>query len=160
MGQPANLQELVLDDLEWAQRTFERSRRPFDPQVRVATPQGDFWIVMPLSKNGQVRGKQMGLLSDFMAWKKSPGFVLLEMIEQPEAIVAIGVMPGEAIGASSLITRQPLRYGLPEFFGPELIDAAILELLPMGPRDLSRTRIRELRRFFGPDGTCPAIKLE
>ena len=74
---PNTLKELVLADLERAQRLIRKVHPdPIDPQFRIASAEGDWWIGITLTENAKERARRLGLVSDFMAWKLSPGFIL------------------------------------------------------------------------------------
>ena len=73
---PRNFRELVLADLLRAQRLILRIDDEIDPQFRIASPEGDWWIGMTLSADLHERKRQMALVSRFMQWKLSPAFTL------------------------------------------------------------------------------------
>ena len=68
---PRNFREVVLADLLRAQRLKIRIEDEIDPQFRIASPEGDWWIAMTLDRDLAERKRQMALVSKFMASKLS-----------------------------------------------------------------------------------------
>jgi hypothetical protein len=62
-----------------------------EPQFRIATPEGDFWIALTLPEDVSERARRMRIGSDFMALKCCPAFVLVTEIKELDALIAIGV---------------------------------------------------------------------
>src|SRR5262245_21726878 len=90
---PASLPEIVRFDLERAQRLVRKVHPdPIDPQFRIATPEGDYWIGITLSEKLKERQRRMQMVSDFMAWKLSPGFVMASELHDPDAVMSVGLM--------------------------------------------------------------------
>jgi len=86
------LLQLVRADLERAQRLVRKVHpEPIDPQFRIASPDGDWWIAITLTENAKERTRRLALVSDFMAWKLSPGFILATELHEPDALVSVGV---------------------------------------------------------------------
>ena len=107
---PRNFRELVLADLLGAQRLILRIQDEIDPQFRIASPEGDWWIGMTLDKNLQHRKRQIALVSRFMQWKLSPAFTIASELIQPDAVYCIGVSHRECYGIMSVIARNPIRF--------------------------------------------------
>ena len=80
---PRNFREIVLADLLRAQRLIMRVQDEIDPQFRIASPEGDWWIGITLSDDVEERKRQMGLVSRFMRWKMSPAFTLASEYAKP-----------------------------------------------------------------------------
>jgi len=92
MSGPQTLLELVRADLERAQRLIRKVHpEPIDPQFRIASPEGDWWIGITLTENMRERARRLALVSDFMAWKLSPGFILASELHEPDAALSIGL---------------------------------------------------------------------
>jgi hypothetical protein len=87
-----------------------------DPQFRIASAEGDYWIALTLPEDAVERARRMNLVSDFMALKSSPAFVLATEIKEPDAIVAIGVAHAERVGVLS--RHKP---GAPEVRGSGVV---------------------------------------
>jgi hypothetical protein len=54
------------------------------------------------------RQRRLLLVSDFMAWKLSPGFVMASERHEADALVSIGVLREDYYVLISLIERKPL----------------------------------------------------
>ena len=112
---PQNFREIVLADLLRAQRLILKIQDEIDPQFRIASPEGDWWIGMTLDDDVGVREKQMQLVSRFMRWKLSPAFTLASEIVSPDAVYCIGISHHECHAAMSRITRNPIRFSAIEW---------------------------------------------
>ena len=99
----------MLADLCGAQRLIVRIQDEIDPQFRIASPEGDWWIGMTLDDDVGEREKQMRLVSRFMRWKLSPAFTLASEIASPDAVYCIGVSHHECHAAMSRVQRDPIR---------------------------------------------------
>jgi hypothetical protein len=142
------------------QRLIARIRDEIDPQIRVATPEGDIAIAMTLSQDMEERAYQMRVFSSFLAWKTAPAFTMTSELHEPDAIVSIGVSHKETLAVLSTISRKPLlRFGEPQWLSREQIGDDVPGLLPRGAIELSKTQIAEIDRFFGPTGLFPAVKI-
>jgi hypothetical protein len=160
VSEPRTLKELVRADLARAQRMIrEFHPDPIDPQFRIASPEGDWWISITLTNNSKERVRRMTLVSDFMAWKLSQGFVLATEIHEPDALVCVGVQHHDYAALISLIGRKPLSFSEPKAILRENMDKAMLDLLPRGSRTITKAREKELARWFGASGKFPAVKL-
>jgi hypothetical protein len=156
---PRSFKEIVLADLLRAQRLKLRIQDEIDPQFRIASPEGDYWIGMTLDANPAEREKQMRLVSRYMAWKLSPAFTLASEIISPDAVYCIGVSHRECHAALSRITRKPLRFGEIEWLTRAQIGDEYVGLLPRGKVTLEAKDIAELDEWFGPEGRFPALKI-
>ncbi len=157
---PKSLKELVIADLERAQRLIRKVNDEIDPQFRIATPEGDYWIAMTLSPDLNERQAQMRMVSRFMAWKLSPGFTLASELMQPDSVYCFGATHKEQLAAISLIERNPLRFAKLQWLSPGQIGEEIRELLPKGAITLDVGMIDELREYFVPEGKFPAVHIE
>jgi hypothetical protein len=157
--EPRSFREIVLADLLRAQRLKLRIRDEIDPQFRIASPEGDWWIGMTLDADLGIRERQMRLVSRFMAWKLSPAFTLASEIISPDAVYCIGVSHHECHAALSRIIREPLRFGEVEWLTRAQIDDAYVELLPRGEAMLDAKAVAELEEWFGPEGIFPAVMM-
>jgi hypothetical protein len=152
--------DLVLADLRRAQRLIEQVNDEIDPQFRIAAPEGDYWIALTLSEHTAERTRRMALVSDFMALKSSPAFILATEIKEPDAVVAIGASHGERVVVISRVSRKPLKFGPEEWLEQSAVGKELWGLLPSGMRELSEERIAEVDAFFAGDGPFPAIKIK
>jgi hypothetical protein len=158
----SSFKDLVLADLRRAQQLIVRAGAEIDPQFRIASPEGDYWIALTLLDLADEceRARRLALVSDFMALKSSPGFVLATEIKIPDAIVAMGVTHAQRVGVLSRIGRKPLTFAEVEWLDEAEVADEIFDLLPRSRRELSDKRIAEIDSFFGPCGQFPAIKID
>ena len=156
---PKNFREIVHADLLRAQRLILRIQDEIDPQFRIASPEGDWWIGMTLVADPAERAKQMRMVSRFMQWKLSPAFTLASEIISPDAVYCIGVSHRECHAAMSRIKRDPIRFGEIERLQRSQIDDAYVSLLPRGKFTLDAPAIAELEEWFGEDGEFPAMRI-
>lgn len=160
MSTPRTLKELVQADLERAQRLIRKvDPDPIDPQFRIASPEGDWWIGITLTENAKERARRLALVSDFMAWKLSPGFILASELHEPDAVLCLGLRHNDYYALISLIEREPLGFSTPKLVKRENMDPIMLELLPRGSRTITKARAKELAQWFGEGGRFPAIKI-
>ena len=156
---PINFREIVHADLLRAQRLILRIQDEIDPQFRIASPEGDWWIGMTLVADPAERTTQMRMVSRFMQWKLSPAFTLASEIITPDAAYCIGVSHRECHAAMSRIMRNPIRFAEIEWLPRSKIDDAYLSLLPSGTLTLDAREIAELETWFGADGKFPALRI-
>jgi hypothetical protein len=160
MTTPRTLKELVLADLERAQRLIRKVHPdPIDPQFRIASPEGDWWIGITLTENAKERARRLALVSDFMAWKLSAGFILASELHEPDAVLSVGIQHNDYWALISLIERTPLAFSKPKSVLRENMDPVMLGLLPRGGRTITKARAKELAQWFGPEGKFPAVKI-
>jgi hypothetical protein len=155
---PRTFREIVLALLR-AQRLKLRIDDEIDPQFRIASPEGDWWIGMTLDADLSRRGQQMRLVSRVIAWKLSPAFTLASEIISPDAVYCIGVSHRECHAALSRIVQSPLRFGEVEWLTREQIGKEYVSLLPRGEVKLDAREIAELDEWFGPEGKFPAVRI-
>jgi hypothetical protein len=156
---PRNFREIVLADLLRAQRLILRVQNEIDPQFRIASSEGDWWIGMTLADGLHERERQMRLVSRFMQWKLSLAFTIASEIMSPDAVYCIGVSHHECYAAMSRIKRNPIRFGEVEWLTRSQIGDEYLSLLPRGSAMLDAAAITELEEWFGPSGKFPAVKM-
>lgn len=155
-----NLRELVLADLEQGQRLIKRFHPdPIDPQFRITTPAGDWWIAITLGDDGAERRRRLRLVSDFMASKLSVGFVMVAELHVPDCVFAMAVTHHETIACMSEMTRTPLSFAEARWMTSDEIGDAVPNLLPRGTRALNDNRMHELDAWFGPSGKFPAVRV-
>ena len=156
---PSTFKEIVMADLLRAQRLKLRIQDEIDPQFRIASPEGDWWIGMTLEADVAKRAKQMQLVSRFMRWKLSPAFTLASEIVSPDAVYCMGVSHNGCHAALSRILYNPIRFREIEWLTRAQIGDEYVGLLPRGEGKLAAKEIAELEEWFGPQGTFPAVKI-
>jgi hypothetical protein len=157
--EPRNFREIVIADLLRAQRLILRIQDQIDPQFRIASPEGDWWIGMTLSDDPDERERQFRHISNFMRWKQSPAFTLASELIAPDAVYCISISTNECHAAMSRIRRNPIRFREMEWLSRTQIGDAYPSLLPRDQRELSRSEIADLVAWFGPDGRFPAVRI-
>ena len=156
---PRTFRELVLADLLRAQRLILRVQDEIDPQFRIASPEGDWWIGMTLDPDLRKRERQMSLVSRFMQWKLSLAFTLASELKEPDAVYCVGVSHHECVAVMSVIARSPIRFAPEHWLTREQIGDDYPSLLPRGKSSLDARAIAELEEWFGPAGKFPAMKI-
>ena len=161
MTTPRNFREMLQADMRRAQNLISKVHPdPIDPQFRIATPEGDYWIALTLPDNVKERAKRLALVSDFMAWKLSPGFTLASELHEPDSVYVAGIMYMEQHGLLSLITRKPLSFTDPRWLNRDEVGEDIAALLPRGSRTITTAKEKELHQWFGMGGKFSAVRLE
>lgn len=157
---PRSFRDLVEADLRRAARLVASTHPdPIDPQFRIASAQGDWWIAITLTDDVAERQRRLMLVRDFMAWKLAPAFVLATELAEPDAVCAIGVSHRETIGCLARITRTPLAASAIEWLDAAQLGDEIPALLPRGSAALSEKRLAELEIWFGAAGKFPAVQI-
>jgi hypothetical protein len=156
---PRNFREIVLADLLRAQRLILRIQDQIDPQFRIASPEGDWWIGMTLADDLDERRRQMSLVSRFMQSKLSWAFSMASELVRPDAVYCVGVSHHECHGVMSLIHRNPIRFGPEQWLTRQQIGDDIPSMLPRGVGDLDAIAIAELEEWFGANGRFPAMRI-
>lgn len=67
MKLPITLKDLLLADLRRAQNLITKVHPdPIEPQFRIATPEGDYWIAITLTENTTERSRRLSLRQGFL----------------------------------------------------------------------------------------------
>jgi len=161
---PQNLREIVEADLRRAARLVIKIQDEIDPQVRIATPEGDYFIAVTLPADPYQRKVVLRNLSLFMAWKQALGFTLASEIYEPDAVYCAGVMLKERHACLARINREPKpwtakNFGSVEWLPESSIDPVLLDLLPRGAREITARDLQTLEKWFGAKGKFPAVKI-
>ena len=159
LTQSRNFRELVLADLLRAQRLVQQIDDEIDPQFRIASAEGDWWIGITLSDDLKTRELQMRMVSRFMQWKMSPAFTLASELKDPDAVCCVGVSHRECHGVLSHIARSPLRFSREQWLTRAQIGDELPAMLPRGTTVLDDRAIAELMELFGAQGKFPAMQI-
>lgn len=164
-GSKGELRAIVAADLMRAARLLVKVQDEIDPQFRIATPEGDFYIAMTLEAEVAARELQLGVLKLYMMWKQAVGFTLASELAQPDALACFGVTLRDAVGCMARIRREPKPWSLanigePSWLPREAMDRAIVDLLPRGAAEISSRQRQLLENWFGPRGRFPAVHIE
>jgi hypothetical protein len=159
------LREIVEADLRRAGRLVIKIQDEIDPQIRIATPEGDYFIAVTLPAGPYQRQIILRNLSLFMAWKQALGFTLASEIYEPDAVYCAGVMLKERHACLARIRREPKpwtakNFGSVEWLPESSIDPVLLDLLPRGANEITTKDLATLEKWFGVRGKFPAVKIE
>ena len=162
--EPATFRNFVEADLRRAARLVIKIQDEIDPQIRIATPEGDYWIAVQLSPNENERQNIFGYLATYMAWKQALAFTGACELVAPDCIWCCGIARNERHACMAQIerSRRPWTYknfGLTEWLPSSSIDPIIAELLPTRSRAMTPKEISGLQEWFGVDGKFPAVHL-
>lgn len=162
--EPRNLRELVEADLRRAARLVIKVQDQIDPQMRIATPEGDYWIAVTLPGDAYGRKVILRNLSLFMAFKQAVGFTLGSELYEPDAVYCVGLTARKRCACLARIRREPRPWTAQNFGGVEWmeersIDPLLLEMLPKGAREITAGDLATLGKWFGADGKFPAVHL-
>lgn len=161
---PKTLREISEADLRRAARLVVKVQDEIDPQVRVATPEGDYWIAMTLPGDDYGRRTLFRALSTFLAWKQALAFTFATELYKPDCVYCVGVAANERHACLARITRHPKPWtaaniGPVEWQPSSTIDPTIVDLLPRAPRALTPKEVSAANKWFGKDGRFPAVHL-
>lgn len=161
---PTTLKEIVEADLRRGARLIIKVQDEIDPQFRIATPEGDYWIAVTLPADDYGRRTVLRVLSTFMVWKRATGFTLASELHEPDCIYCVGVSPAERYACLARVRRESrpwtaANFGQVEWLPVSSIDPVIAGLLPAGPRPLTPKDVAACNSWFGTDGKFPAVHL-
>lgn len=154
------LEDLLLADLARAQNLVRKVHPdPIDPQFRIGTPNGDWWIALPLTEDSEERARRLSLVSDFMATKLAVGFTLAAELHEPDSVYVAGVLHRQQKAVLSGIVRRPLGFLPPRWLSETEVGRDVFDLLPRGARAIAAQRATELTKWFGREGRFPVLPL-
>lgn len=159
---PKSFREVVEADLQRAARLIVKIQDEIDPQFRVATPEGDFWLAVTLPTDDNARRVMMDRIGLFMAWKQAAAFTLASELTAPDCVFAAGVSFTQAYACLAPIDRQPrpwnaASFGAVEWLPPQSIGQDLIGLLPRGTRTITAQDVQMLETWFGRNGRFPAV---
>ncbi len=162
---PRTLRELVEADLRRAARLLIKIQDEIDPQFRIATPEGDYWIAVTLPADPYGRQVILRNLALFMAWKQALGFTLASELYEPDSVYCVGFMPKERHACLARIGRErkpwtAKNFGEVEWLPDSSIDPTLFDLLPHGAREMTTRDLATLEKWFGAKGKFPAVKID
>ena len=162
--EPRDFRELVEADLRRAGRLVVKVQDEIDPQLRIATPEGDYWIAATLPPDDYARRTIFRALGTFMAWKQASAFTLASELVEPDCVYCVGLAAGGRFACLSRIRRHPrpwtpASFGAVEWLPAASIDPMIAELLPRGPRALTPKEVAACNAWFGAAGKFPAVHI-
>lgn len=161
---PATFRDIVEADLRRGARLIIKIQDELDPQVRIATPEGDYHIAMTLPADDYGRRILLRALATFLDWKRAIAFTLCSELTEPEALYCAGISPTHHVGCLTRISRAPrpwtaANFGAVEWLDPAQLDPFLIGLLPTEPRPLTPKDVAACNTWFGKDGKFPAIHI-
>jgi hypothetical protein len=115
---PRNFREVVEADLRRAARLIVKVQDEIDPQLRMATPEGDYHLAVTLPADAYGRKVIFRNLALFMAWKQALGFTLASELYEPDSLYCVGFMgrrasrlPGADRARAEALDGQEFRGG-------------------------------------------------
>lgn len=118
--------EFVEADLRRAARLIIQHQCEIDPQIRIATPDGDYHLAVTLPTDDGERRRLMLRISTFMAWKRAASFIWASELVEPDAVYALGVSRREVHGCLARIRRAPLPWTAASFGEVEWLDRRLI----------------------------------
>ena len=88
---PQTFREMVEADLRRGARLIIKVQDEIDPQLRVATPKGDWAIAVTLPADDHGRKVIWRALATFMVWKQALAFTLTTELYEPDSVWCAGV---------------------------------------------------------------------
>ena len=164
MTEPGTFMDLVEADLRRAARLIIKIQDELDPQFRIATPEGDYWIALQLPPGESERKTILGHLATYMAWKQALAFTLACELKRPDSVWCCGVARTVRHTCMAQIAREPRpwtakNFGAIEWLPATSIDPVIAGLLPERPRAMTPKVVSGLQKWFGDDGKFPAVHI-
>lgn len=161
-GPLTTFRQLVEADLRRAARRIIEVQDEIDPQLRIATPEGDYHLALTLPEDAAERAHMLRLVGKLMAVKQAVAFVLAAELAEPDCVHAVGVGPREVAACIARIRRHPrpwttASFGPVEWLDRDAVDQAIVALLPKGRTTVSAGELVELKTWFGPTGRFPLV---
>jgi hypothetical protein len=156
--------ELVEADLRRAARLVVKVQEEIDPQLRIATPDGDYLIAVTLPADDHGRRSVLRALGTFMVWKRASAFTFAAELQEPDSVYCAGISAGERIACLARIRRHPRPWtaenlGVVEWLPSSSVDPTIADLLPAGPRPLTPKEVSACNAWFGTRGRFPAVHI-
>lgn len=158
------LRGIVEADLRRAARLVIKVQDEIDPQLRIATPEGDYWIAATLPADDYGRQTMLRRLATFMSWKQAAAFTIAAEPTEPDAVYCAGISQHERHACLARIGRgakpwTEANFGPVEWLPASSIDPAIAELLPVGPRAMTPKGVSAMAKWFGKDGAFPVVHI-
>lgn len=158
------LRQFVLADLQRGMRLMVKVQDDIDPQVRIATPEGDIAVAVTFPEDRVAREDAFCALQRFCTWKQALAYTMTFNLAHPKALMTVGVSGKGAVGCILRFDGEPgtyceRRFETPVWVTADGIDDVFLTLLPARTAVLSDKDLKELEHWFGADGLFPAIHI-
>ena len=161
---PTNFRELVEADLRRAARLVIKVQDEIDPQFRIACPDGDYALAVTLPADPRERSAMLRRVGTLLAWKQATAFTLACETYEPDAVYCVGISANERHACIARIRRHPkpwtkANFSAVEWLPEASIDPVVAALLPNGPRPLTPKEVAAANKWFGTQGTFPAVHI-
>lgn len=154
---------LVEADLKRGMRLMVRVQSEIDPQIRFASPEGDYALAVTLPSDDRERRAFFAQVAKLLAWKQALAFTLVVEAKEPNALMAAGVSHAEiACCAVRVPVVRPLTleaFANIEWLPADAVGTEVRDLLPRGACVVSDADRQELERLFGKHGRFPLVHL-
>ncbi len=130
--------EQILEELRISRKEIAAGQK-VTPRFLIYTPTGNHTALMPLDDETGPRSALFKVIWLFMVWKAATGFILSIENEIPDVVTATLVARRGGMGAHQIITREPLDFSEPVWYGRQQLGAEIFALLPPASVELSGT---------------------
>ena len=152
-----NTRRAILEELRISRKIVARGME-VTPRFVVYSPIGTHTLMLPLPDEESERMAHFRLARLFMIWKAVSGFILSTELKIPDAITATLVTRDEVTGASQLLSRDPINFAEPVWFGREDVEKAIIDLLPAKSVQLTADELLIIGKF--QNGTVPELRFK
>lgn len=161
---PQTFRDIVEADLRRAARLVIKVQDEIDPQFRIATPEGDYWLAVTLPGDATERNAMLRRIRAFLAWKQATAFTFASELVDPDCVYCVGIAGRERHACLSRIRRHPMpwtaaSFGTIEWLPETSIDPEIAALLPDGPRPMTPKEVAAAEKWFGREGRFPAVHI-
>lgn len=162
--EPKTLRDIVEADLRRAAGLVIKIQDEIDPQFRIATPEGDYWLAVTMPGEGTERTAMLRRIATFLAWKQATAFTLACELADPDCVYCVGIAGCERHACLARIRRHPKPWTPANFDAIELlsdasIDPVIAALLPDRPRPMTPREVAAAEKWFGREGRFPAVHI-
>jgi hypothetical protein len=162
--EPRTFRDIVEADLRRAARLLIKVQDEIDPQFRVATPEGDYWLAVTLPVEVSERTAMLHRIGTFFAWKQATAFTLATELVDPDCVYCVGIAGRERYACLARIQRHPkpwtaASFGPTEWLPDASINPVIASLLPGGPRPMTPKEVAAAEQWFGTGGRLPAVHI-
>jgi hypothetical protein len=162
--EPQTFRDIVEADLRRAARLVIKVQDDIDPQFRIATQEGDYWLAVTLPAEAIARNAMLRRIGTFLVWKQATAFTLACELVDPDCVYCVGIAGRERHACLARVRRHPKPWtaaslGTVEWLPDTAIDPVIAALLPNGPRSLTPKDVAAAEKWFGRDGRFPAVHI-
>lgn len=162
--EPRTFRDIVEADLRRAARLVIKVQDEIDPQFRIATPEGDYWLAVTLSGEATERNSMLRRIGTFLAWKQATAFTLACELSDPDCVYCVGIAGRERHACLARIRRHPkpwtpASFDTIEWLPDASIDPVIGALLADRPRSMTPKEVAAAEKWFGKGGRFPAVHI-